>query len=134
VILLNSKHYRVSFYTNIILVLVTIVANYLLIPQYGIEGAAIASAGAIFFYNGVKFLYVKLKMKMTPFTLKTAVVLSLGIAALYISGLSDFGFDNLWISGTLKSLIYLALFVAPLLYFRVSEDIHQLIFNSKNGN
>ncbi|MDZ7758184.1 lipopolysaccharide biosynthesis protein [Rhodohalobacter sp.] len=131
VILLNSKHYRVSFYTNIILVLVTIGANYLLIPQYGIEGAAIASAGAIFIYNGVKYLYVKFRMKMTPFTIKTVVVLFLGAVALYISGLSNFGFENLWISGTLKSLIYLALFVAPLLYYRVSEDIHQLIFNSK---
>jgi O-antigen/teichoic acid export membrane protein len=134
VILLNSKHYRVSFYTNIILVVVTILANYLLIPKYGIEGAAIASAGAIFLYNGVKYLYVRVRMNMTPFTIKTVIVLLLGAAALYISGWSEFGFENLWISGTLQSLIYLALFVAPLLYFKVSADINDLISNSINRN
>jgi len=130
VILLNSRHYRVSFYTNIVLVCVTVLANYLLIPVYDIEGAAIASAGAIFVYNGVKFLYVKVKMKMTPFSFKTVVVLLLGSVALITSGFTQFGFENPWIYGTLQTLIYLSLFVAPILYFRVSEDINQLIFSS----
>lgn len=131
VILLNSKHYRVSFYTNIVLVIVTILANYLLIPVYGIEGAAIASAGAIFIYNGVKFLYVKWKMKLTPFTYKTLIVISLGVIALFISSWVNFKIDNLWITGTLQSLIFLLLFAVPILYFKVSEDIHNLIFNGK---
>ncbi len=131
VILLNSRHYRVSFYTNIVLVAVTIFANYMLIPLYGIEGAAIASAGAIFIYNGVKFLYVKWKMKLTPFTYKTFIVISLGVIALFISSRVNFKIDNLWITGTLQSLIFLLLFAMPILYFKVSEDIHNLIFNRK---
>ena len=36
-IIVNSKYYRYDLYTNVILVFVTVVTNYLLIPEYGID-------------------------------------------------------------------------------------------------
>lgn len=126
VILVNSKHYRVSFYTNIILVIITIVANYLLIPKYGIEGAAMASALAIITYNGVKYFYVLIKMKLQPFSLKTLWVILLGAVTIYITHVW-IDFSSIWLDIVIKTIIFPFTFMAPILYFKVSPDINELL-------
>lgn len=126
VILSNSKHYRVSFYTNIILVVVTIGANYLLIPVYGIEGAAFASALAIIIYNGVKYLYVLIKMKLQPFSRKTLWVILLGAVTIYVTHVWV-DFSSIWLDIVIKSIIFPFTFMAPILYFKVSPDINELL-------
>ncbi|MDZ7721161.1 MAG: oligosaccharide flippase family protein [Balneolaceae bacterium] len=126
VILSNSKHYRVSFYTNIILVAITIIANYLLIPTYGIEGAALASAMAIIIYNAVKYLYVLLIMGLQPLSSKTFWILLLGASTIYITHVwVDFSF--IWLDIAIKSIIFPFTFMAPILYFKVSPDINKLL-------
>lgn len=126
VILSNSKHYRVSFYTNIILVVVTIAANFLLIPEYGIEGAALASAMAIMVYNGVKYLYVLIKMKLQPFSAKTFWVILLGACTIYLTHVWV-DFSSIWLDIAIKSIIFPFTFMAPILYFKVSPDINELL-------
>lgn len=125
-ILLNSRHYRVSFYTNLILVVVTISANLLLIPAYGIEGAALASALAIVLFNSVKTLYIWLVMGMHPFSLRTVAVALLGTGAIWISVLVS-GTEWVWINIFAGSLLFIILFLGPVLWFRVSSDINKLI-------
>lgn len=126
VILVNSKHYRVSFYTNIILVVITITANYLLIPKYGIEGAAMASALAIITYNGVKYFYVLIKMKLQPFSMKTLWVILLGAVTIYITHVW-IDFSSIWLDIIIKTIIFPFTFMAPILYFKVSPDINELL-------
>lgn len=126
IILINSKHYRVSFYTNIVLVVITIVLNYLLIPQYGIEGAAIASAFALFVFNGVKCLFIKLKFGLQPFSLRTLMVAFLGGMAIYLTvGLNLF--DVLWLNILFNTALFLLLYLMPILYFKISPDLNELI-------
>jgi O-antigen/teichoic acid export membrane protein len=129
VILLNSKHYRVSFYTNLVLVIVTITANYLLIPVYGIEGAAIASAFAIFVFNSVKCLYIWKRMDMQPFSWRTVWTSVWGATVLFV-------IYN-WISAEwivaeilVKSVLFVILFMVPLYYLKTSEDLNRLIESS----
>lgn len=126
IILINSKHYRVSFYTNIILVVVTIAANYLLIPLYGIEGAALASAFALITYNGVKYVYLLIKMSLQPFTLKTLGITVLGTVALFIS-YAVINTGVMYADVPLKSAAFLVMFFVPILYLRISPDINDLI-------
>lgn len=126
IILINSKHYRVSFYTNIILVVITIVANYLLIPLYGIEGAALASAFALITYNGVKYVYLLMKMSLQPFTLKTLGITVLGTVALFIS-YAVINTGVIYADVPLKSAAFLVMFFVPILYLRISPDINDLI-------
>jgi O-antigen/teichoic acid export membrane protein len=126
IILLNSKHYRVSFYTNVVLVVITICANLILIPRYGIEGAAIASALSLLVFNSVKWLYIWIRMKMQPFTMNTLFVIILGAGVLYFAYVW-ISFDNLLIDIPAKSLFFLIGFMAPLLILRTSEDLNNLI-------
>ena len=127
-ILINSKHYRVSFYTNLILIAVTIGANYIMIPLYGIEGAALASVLAILVYNGTKYIWVLLKMGLQPFTKKTVVVTVLGTAALSITQLFTF-FDYYLTEAVVNSLIFVTLFGGPVIYFSISEDLNIMLKN-----
>lgn len=126
VILSNSKHYRVSFYTNIILVIVTVGANYLLIPKYGIVGAALASAMAIIIYNGVKYFYVLIRMNLQPFTISTLIVIILGAATIYGTHVW-IDFSSIWLDIIMKSIIFPLSFLTPILYFKLSPDINELV-------
>lgn len=127
-ILINSRHYRVSFYTNLILIAVTIGANYIMIPLYGIEGAALASVLAILVYNGTKYIWVLLKMGLQPFTIKTAVVTALGTAALSVTQLFTL-FDFYLTEAIFNSLLFVTLFAGPVIYFSISDDLNKMLKN-----
>lgn len=125
-ILINSKHYRVSFYANLVLVFITIFANYMLIPEFGINGAAIATAISVTLYTVIKVLYVWLKMDMQPFTGKSVSGLCLGVfalaAALFVP---EFG----WLPAelALKNLVFGVLFLLPVIWFEISPDLNKLV-------
>lgn len=125
IILLNSKHYRVSFYTNIILVVVTITANYLLIPIYGIEGAALASILALFVYNSVKTIYIWWMLKMQPFSGSTVFVVILGGVLIYL-GSEWIHINMTWMSVFLKSSLFSLLFLLPIYKLNISPDLNEL--------
>ncbi len=67
-IIITSKHYRFDFFTNLLLVFFTVGTNLLLIPKYGIHGAAIATMLSIFLYNLIKYIFVWIRFSMQPFT------------------------------------------------------------------
>lgn len=125
IILLNSKHYRVSFYTNIILVAVTIAANYLLIPLYGIEGAAVASVLALFIFNSVKTIYIWWKLNMQPFSGATVFIVIFGGILIYISS-ELIHFNTVWMNMILKSMLFSFLFLIPLYKLNISPDLNSL--------
>jgi len=125
-ILVNSKHYRVAFYTNLFLVFITIAANYLLIPRYGINGAAIATTLSIFFYNAVKYFYVWWKLDTQPLTARTGLLLILGIAGIVLPA-TLINFEALIPELAAKNILFLLIFLFPVLYFKISDDFNHMI-------
>jgi len=126
-ILVNSKHFRVAFYTNLLLVFLTIATNYLLIPRYGINGAAIATAFSVFLYNAVKYFYVWWKLNTQPLTARTGIVLLLGVAAILLPA-TFINFDAMIPELAAKNLIFLFIFLFPVLYFELSNDFNHMIY------
>jgi O-antigen/teichoic acid export membrane protein len=127
-ILINSRHYRVSFYTNLVLIAVTVSANYIMIPLYGIEGAAMASVLAILIYNATKYAWVLVKMRLQPFTKKTLLVTLLGIGSLYITHIVNI-FDHFLAAAIFNSILFTALFAGPVIMFSISEDLNSMLKN-----
>ncbi|WP_158278729.1 lipopolysaccharide biosynthesis protein [Rhodohalobacter mucosus] len=128
IILLNSSHYRVSFYSNVLLVLLTIAANYLLIPTYGIEGAAMASAFAIFVYNSVKSIYILLNIGIQPLTGAAMTALAIGFFLIFIlDATGPWIGDSVWFRAIAQSVLFTLFFAAPVLLFRLSEDLNNLV-------
>ncbi len=121
-ILYNSDYYRAILLMGVLLAAMTILFNLWLIPEYGLDGAAIASFSAFFIYNTIKLLYVKSKFGILPFTAETVKVslLLIGIGVpLYFVEFAFHPIINILIKGILISVLY----VWVLYRFKISEDV-----------
>ena len=73
-----SKFYIFNITSTIIMSVMVVVLNLLMIPVWGIEGAALASFISMFIYNLIKYLYVKKRLGFDPFTIDIAKIIILG--------------------------------------------------------
>ncbi|MBA4851293.1 oligosaccharide flippase family protein [Emticicia sp. BO119] len=74
-ILTLSPYYRYDTYIMISLIGLTVFLNWLLIPIYGMNGAAFALALATIYYNAVRYALLWWKLGMQPFTVDIPKVL-----------------------------------------------------------
>src|SRR5690606_30452536 len=74
-ILFNSDYYRLVLVVGVILAVMAYIFNIILIPAYGILGAAMATFLAFFIYNTSKIYIVINKFQMHPFTLMAVYIL-----------------------------------------------------------
>ncbi len=127
-IILNTKYYRSVLFFGLLLVFMMIGLNMLLIPPYGIVGAALATLISVIIYNTIKLLFVVKKMNLFPFTQNT--VKSFGIILLIFVAFYfwDFPFHPL-VNIVLKSIL-ISIFYLYLNYKMViSIEINQVINN-----
>jgi len=112
--------------TNILLVIFTIISNYILIPKYGINGAAMATALSVFLFNLIYLILIKVKMGLQPFSLKTlyTVLILLGVygISIYLPLSGNLYVDIIW-----KTFVVVVIFIPLLLSLELSEDINKLI-------
>ena len=125
-IIVNSKYYKYDLVTNILLVVLTIISNYLLIPKYGINGAAMATAFSVFLFNLIRLILIKVKMGMQPFSLKTLYTILILLAVYGISIYLPLS-GNLYLDIVWKTFVVLAIFIPLLLTLELSEDINKIV-------
>lgn len=77
-ILVFSKHYHFNLIATIGMSILIVGLNFLLIPIYGIEGAALASVAVMFLFNLVKYLFLKIKLGFDPFSKETLKIFFVG--------------------------------------------------------
>ena len=81
-VLSNSNYYTYGFISSVLNILIAIGLNYLLIPIYGIEGAAMATFSTFVISMIIQITVVWIKVKIQPFTtehIKATLVLVLGL-------------------------------------------------------
>jgi O-antigen/teichoic acid export membrane protein len=124
-IIVNSKYYRFDLFTNLLLILFTVSSNLILIPEYGIQGAAIATMLSIFLYNLIKYIFVWIKFSMQPFSLNYLwLILFSAISLLLISMLPELTIiPNIMVT----SVILVLLYVFPVWWLKLSDDFNLLI-------
>ena len=123
-IILNSKHYRWLSYLLFVFAILLVVTNILLIPRYGITGAALASLISKYIYNSLKFLFLYKKFRFQPFNYKHLEIILFAAISWYLSTfipvLSHFLIDLI-----VRSLCISVVFLVPVYFFKVSEDINR---------
>lgn len=125
-ILFNSDYYRIVLVLGVILVVVMILLNIILIPLYGLNGAALATFIAVCLYNTSKIVVVYKVFGITPFSGNTFKVFLL-ISVLAITGYFwDFGFHVI-LNIALKSIIIIAIFSAVIYKLNFSSDINDFL-------
>tara|TARA_R110002050_G_scaffold16019_2_gene49026 strand:+ start:126449 stop:127912 length:1464 start_codon:yes stop_codon:yes gene_type:complete len=125
-ILYNSDYYKTLLVMGVFLAFMTIIFNLWLIPAYGLLGAAIASFSALFIYNTVKLIFVKIRFGILPFTIE--MFMTMGVLVLLSFGFYfiEFSFHpilNIIIKSVLIGFIYLWI----LFRFKLSEDVYGVI-------
>ncbi|PWL39050.1 sugar isomerase [Flagellimonas aquimarina] len=125
-ILFNSKYYKTVLVFGICLALLTIVLNLVLIPELGLEGAALASFISIFIFNLVKLVFVKLKFGFLPFTGATFKVFATLVLLGILFHLLQFSFHPV-INIILKSGLIVLMYLGILYRFEISEDVSGIL-------
>jgi len=125
-ILYNSDYYRTLLVMGILLAVLVVLLNIWFIPNFGINGAAMATFIAIAIYNTIKLIYVKSKFEISPFTLATAKVfgllLMLGILFFFVK-LEFHPIINI----LLKSAITVIIYLGVLYRFKISKDVNTML-------
>lgn len=124
-ILIYSKAYRYSLYFLLFLGIANVALNSQLIPQYGIVGAAAATAISLIAFNIMKLVFIYRRYNMHPFSianLKTLVLLGIFVGFYFVIPSSDISFLNIAYKSTFVGLSYLALAY----YWRISADANEL--------
>ncbi|WP_372950512.1 lipopolysaccharide biosynthesis protein [Mariniphaga sp.] len=119
-----SEHYRVALYFILILIVLVVVTMFILVPLWGITGAAIAIAASLTANNFMRFLFLKLKYKMQPFDRKILVAAFVFVLSVLVSTLIPQVqlLPDIFLRSTLFTIIFVALTVG----FKISEDVDLL--------
>ena len=125
-IIFNSKYYRTVLILGLLLVVLIVLLNMYFIPNFGLNGAALATLIAITLYSLAKLLFVVLKMKLFPFTIKTVLSLVIVVVSFLVFYYWDFNF-NPFINIVLKSVLVSIFYVGLSYYLNISSDINFVI-------
>ena len=102
-----------------------IVLNKILIFEYRINGAALATLITIFIFSTIKIWYIKSKMNMHPFTTKTFLVLGLIVVLFVAFYFIEFTFHPV-INIIFKSLLITFIYLIAVIKLKISADINEL--------
>lgn len=127
-ILVITKFYRAETFLAIFLLVLVVITNLLLIPLYGIIGAATGTAIALTVFNVLLYFYIEVKYHLKPFSINTLKMLFFGITAfvpvLFIPKLIA---ENHILTMVIKTTLFGILYFIPVYYFKVSEDVNSLV-------
>jgi len=124
-IIVTSKYFKFDLISNIFLIIISIITNYYLIPIYGIFGAALATAISLILYNIMRFIFVWIKLKMQPFTIKIIPLVIISTIIL----IPNFYFNissNPYIDTLLRSILITISYSTVIIYFNISKDINNI--------
>lgn len=122
-IIIMSQYYRFNLWSNVFLIVLTVLSNLWLIPIYGITGAAMASALVMILDQIIRMSFVYYKFKIHPFNRKyfmAATFLGVCILGFYFFN-PGLGFI---VNILLKSFIATLVFGFLVYYFRLSPDMN----------
>jgi O-antigen/teichoic acid export membrane protein len=130
-ILVYSKYHRYLILFVLILGVVTVAGNFILIPILGISGAALASLSSFFILNAVVIFFIYRKLRIQPFTFKTLKIFLL-IALCFLLNYLLPDLDSWFFDSLYRSLILLGIFVGFTYFYKLSEDLNDLVRKALN--
>lgn len=122
-IISTSHKYKIQTYSLGVLILLTVAFYWLLIPRWGMNGAALASLFSMALASAMRVFYLRWEMKLFPFRLAHLKCVAIGILAFvvgYLLPVSDQFIVDLFIRCSAISVVFVGLNYA----FRISDDLN----------
>lgn len=120
-----SKYYKFNFYITAILILLIVSLNFLLIPKYGINGAAWGTTIAIGVHNITKLVFLWIKFRLSPFTKKSFLIIIATIIAA-TPALLPFIFHPI-IDTIIKSFLIISIYLGMIYWLKPSADFSEYV-------
>ena len=119
---------KLAMFGNLFAAIVNILLNVLLIPIYGIEGAAVATAVSYFIYNVFKSYWLYKKTKIHPFNRNYIKALVIGFVPLGLFKMLNIRTTNIFLTGTVL-ISFLGIYIALILFTKSldKEDTEVLL-------
>jgi len=124
-IILMSDFYKWNIVIMLFLIVVAIINNEILIPLYGISGAALATAISIFLFNVIKYIIVYFKLGIQPFSKKTLIALIIAIGIYLLSSYLP-SLENPVLSIAYKSILIISTYLFIHYQLKTSVDLIKL--------
>lgn len=129
-IIQNSPYYRFNLISILFLGLISFATNYLMIPRFGLVGAAAGSTISILLFNLLKGGFIWWKMRLHPFEKRTVGILLLlavayGLAILVPT--QGVALPAVLITMALRSLVVVIVVFVGVWRFKLSDELHALI-------
>ena len=125
IIIGTSKYYKAQTGFMLILVILIVVTNLILIPKFGVTGAAIGSTISLTFLNIIRYLFLFYIFKLQPFNMKFVIISLIGTGSYFICSLLP-SIQNYLIDILTRSTILLILYCLPIYLLNISEDINSI--------
>jgi O-antigen/teichoic acid export membrane protein len=127
-IIVFSRFYIFNITATLLMSTAVIVFNLALIPIYGIEGAALASLIAMFFYNLVKFIYIKIRLGFNPFTPGLFFILLAGAISWAISWYLIPTFTAVIPDILIRSVIVTTVYLLLIHFLKAAKETEEMVF------
>jgi O-antigen/teichoic acid export membrane protein len=121
-IIVYSRYYIFNITATLLMSAAVIALNLLLIPTYGIEGAAFASFFAMLLFNLIKYIYVRLRLGFDPFTWDILKLILLGKATLFIQHFLYLNNDSGLLDLILRSLTIIIIFIGGIFFLKIAAS------------
>ncbi|MFN1836181.1 oligosaccharide flippase family protein [Balneola sp. MJW-20] len=122
-IIMNSPFYKFNLMATSVLIVFSVFLNFLLIPEYGITGAAIATAISLLIYNLVKGIYVWYRYRIQPLSPQLLILFILSAAILFLSmQISTIG--GIYIDIMIRSFTISAIYIPLVISLNVSGEVN----------
>ncbi len=122
----TSKFYKYDLVFYLFLSFIGIGANLLLIPTYGITGAAMASAISVLLFNSARYVFVAVIYKIQPFAWSTLTVIALGCGIAVSQPLLTLSLHPI-INVIIRSIVVGITFIGGSILLGASEDINLIV-------
>ena len=118
----TSKKYKYELIFTIMLILVVYLLNLVMIPKWGMTGAAISTSIALILFNLGRLIFIWIVYKIHPFTRNQFVVIGLGIVALLAGHFTQGLINNKWIQCLFESTLVSCIFFIPIYVFSLETE------------
>ena len=125
-ILVTSKKYRYDFTFSLMLVALTVASNALLIPRWGMTGAALATMITVLAYNAIRIASVWKFYRIQPFALSDLLVVALAAGCIGASALVP-PMGHFIADGLIRSALVAALYGGAIYSLKLSPEINRTI-------
>lgn len=122
-ILINSDRYIYGSLFLVVLLAITVVGNWLLIPHLGMMGAAVTACFANVVHNGLKYEFIRRRFGMQPFDGGTLRLVALITVLTAIGVLVPLPWSP-WVNIPLRATVTTAVYIVVVFRLGLADELH----------